>query len=391
SGGARGPAGPSRRRGARARSGAIRAGRDERRAESMVGRPEMRADEDPAPRAAPAAAPDASDPRSVRRVLSVITLGGNLLGALLTFFYFRFVDVRTSRPPLRPAELAFFAVAFSALVALGFWRLDRWTRPLMDGRTTDPVVRRRAALFPVQLAVVNATNWALAGVLFGVVGPLLLGHFSAVDATRQIFGITLIAGTAATAFVFFAAERRWRTLLPRFFPEGDLRSAPGAVNLPVRARLLALFLPARVIPLALLRLLSYSQATALRAADPADAGALIGGLLVLILFIVVVGIGATVGLALFVAGSVAAPLAEVERAMAEVERGNLAVRCPVVSHDEIGAVTEGFNRMVQGLRERDLVKETFGKYVTREIRDEILGGRVALEGQAREVTILFAD
>ncbi|PYN05195.1 MAG: adenylate/guanylate cyclase domain-containing protein, partial [Candidatus Rokuibacteriota bacterium] len=60
-------------------------------------------------------------------------------------------------------------------------------------------------------------------------------------------------------------------------------------------------------------------------------------------------------------------------------------------NDELGAVTEGFNRMVQGLREREFLKETFGKYVSLEIRDEILAGRISLEGQAQEVTILFAD
>ena len=77
--------------------------------------------------------------------------------------------------------------------------------------------------------------------------------------------------------------------------------------------------------------------------------------------------------------------------MAEVERGRFDVRCPVVSNDEIGALTEGFNRMVRGLKEREVIKETFGKYVTEEIRDEILAGRLALEGELREVTILFSD
>ena len=72
--------------------------------------------------------------------------------------------------------------------------------------------------------------------------------------------------------------------------------------------------------------------------------------------------------------------------MAEVERGRLDGHAPVVSTDEIGAVAEGFNRMVHGLRERELVKETFGKYVTPEIRDEILAGRVASSGESQEVT-----
>ncbi len=47
--------------------------------------------------------------------------------------------------------------------------------------------------------------------------------------------------------------------------------------------------------------------------------------------------------------------------------------------------------MVGGLRDRERLRETFGKYVSREVRDEILSGRIPLDGQAREVTILFAD
>jgi class 3 adenylate cyclase len=42
-------------------------------------------------------------------------------------------------------------------------------------------------------------------------------------------------------------------------------------------------------------------------------------------------------------------------------------------------------------RERDFLNETFGKYVSKAVRDEILGGRVTLNGELKEVTILFAD
>ena len=47
--------------------------------------------------------------------------------------------------------------------------------------------------------------------------------------------------------------------------------------------------------------------------------------------------------------------------------------------------------MIAGLKERDFIKETFGKYVSEEIRDEVLSGRIALDGDKKEVTILFAD
>lgn len=42
-------------------------------------------------------------------------------------------------------------------------------------------------------------------------------------------------------------------------------------------------------------------------------------------------------------------------------------------------------------RERDFIKETFGRYVSKQVRDEILAGRISLKGEMKEVTVLFAD
>lgn len=49
------------------------------------------------------------------------------------------------------------------------------------------------------------------------------------------------------------------------------------------------------------------------------------------------------------------------------------------------------DRQKRQQRERDFLNDTFGKYVTREVRDEILGGRVSLKGELKVVTVLFAD
>jgi adenylate cyclase len=296
-------------------------------------------------------------------------------------------------------EIAYSLLIVTTLIGIGQWWSTRWLRPIARVTAEGPALpepeaalgRRRALLFPYFLALVSFSGWAMAGLIWGIVLPFAMGHFSAREALRQIFGVTVIAGTVTTAFIFFSSEYMWRRRLPFFFPAGDLSAVARVPRLGVRARLLAIFLLTGVVPLAVLGILAYTRALALMGADPAVATEIVDGLRLATVFLLVVGIVAAVGLALFAANSVAAPLKDVVAAMAQVERGRLDGLCPVVSTDEIGAVAEGFNRMLHGLREREIVKETFGKYVTPEIRDEILAGRISGEGELKEVTILFAD
>lgn len=76
-----------------------------------------------------------------------------------------------------------------------------------------------------------------------------------------------------------------------------------------------------------------------------------------------------------------------------VARGDYGEPLPVVSRDEIGRLTASFNEMVAGLKERDFVSNTFGRYVDPEVARELLSRPEAsrLGGQKREVVILFAD
>lgn len=320
---------------------------------------------------------------------------GNLLGGLLTFFYFRFIDTATSVPPVGRGELVFFVIAFVAIAGTGHVIVDAQIRPLMQalarGGSPPPELRRRALAYPWIIAGVTATGWILAGLTWGVLWPLIAGTLTVRGALRAVFGIVGVGGTVVTALIFFAAEHQWRDVLPAFFPNGDVSAVRGVPRLPVRARLLVMFVLAGVVPLVLLGVLAATRAAAILQADPATADDLVRGMLALIVFLLVVGVVTAAGLALFVSRSVAGPLGRLRAAMAEVERGDLGVSAPVVGNDEIGGLAESFNRMVEGLRDRELVRETFGKYVSPEIRDEILGGRIPLDGQLREVTVLFAD
>jgi adenylate cyclase len=330
-------------------------------------------------------------PRTRRLRIIRLVQARNLFGAVLAFLYFRVLDPIASDRGVSWGDIAFFVVVLALLTALGVGLGIRVNRPLMTPERYEPArVRRAAIMFPYTMTAFAMLAWALAGVIFGVVEPWAAGVLSLRAAVRSLFGITVIGGGVTAAFVFLSAERLWREELRTLFPDGDLDAVTDVPRLRVRLRLLAAFILTSVVPLLLLAVVAYRR-TALVAADPARAGALLTEMLIIVAFLVLVGLWAAVGLSLFVANSVAGPLRELEASMAAVERGNLDARAAVVSNDEIGGLAAGFNRMLAGLKERDFVKDTFGKYVTREIRDEILAGRVGLEGEQREVTVLFAD
>ena len=101
--------------------------------------------------------------------------------------------------------------------------------------------------------------------------------------------------------------------------------------------------------------------------------------------------------AYFVSRSLLRPIGVLSRAMTRVAEGDLEVRAPVTSNDEIGALTGQFNAMIEGLREREQLRETFGRYVDESVAATILrrqasgGGQGARSGETGEATILFSD
>jgi class 3 adenylate cyclase len=105
---------------------------------------------------------------------------------------------------------------------------------------------------------------------------------------------------------------------------------------------------------------------------------------------------ATMGLgisAYFVARTLLGPIRNLSQAMGKVAEGDLSQRIPVTSNDEVGELTGQFNNMVEGLRERERFRETFGRYVDENVAATILQreGEGVLAGETREATILFTD
>lgn len=105
-----------------------------------------------------------------------------------------------------------------------------------------------------------------------------------------------------------------------------------------------------------------------------------------------IGAVAMTGVAIFfIRRGLLRPLEQLLAAVQRVDAGDLAARAPVVSDDELGLLTVRFNRMVEQLREKEFLRQTFGRYVPKHIADSILESRGALEPQQRLATILFTD
>lgn len=88
------------------------------------------------------------------------------------------------------------------------------------------------------------------------------------------------------------------------------------------------------------------------------------------------------------------PIGRLDRGMGRVAEGDLDVRLPVTSDDEVGRAISGFNEMIDGLAERQYLRDTFGKYMPESVAQQILddqerSGRAA-DTQA-EATLMFID
>jgi adenylate cyclase len=105
--------------------------------------------------------------------------------------------------------------------------------------------------------------------------------------------------------------------------------------------------------------------------------------------LVVIGVAGAVGLATMMSRPIFR-LVQGTRAIAE---GNFQIALPVTSRDELGTLTESFNQMARSLREKEMIKRAFTRYVAREVVEEVLKDpeQLGLTGERREVTVLFCD
>lgn len=112
------------------------------------------------------------------------------------------------------------------------------------------------------------------------------------------------------------------------------------------------------------------------------------------LIMVAVGIALLLAVSVLVARSIARPLRRMAEATGRVAQGDLDIDLSDVrSRDEVGMLAESFTRMAQGLKERDFIRDTFGRYLTREVVNRLLEHKDGLQlgGEARNISLIMSD
>lgn len=99
----------------------------------------------------------------------------------------------------------------------------------------------------------------------------------------------------------------------------------------------------------------------------------------------------TVALVVLIARGISQPVAVLVEAMERVDQGDLRTRAAVVSDDELGKLAARFNRMLDGLAERETMRRIFGRLLPVEVARALIAERGAIEPQEREATVLFTD
>lgn len=103
------------------------------------------------------------------------------------------------------------------------------------------------------------------------------------------------------------------------------------------------------------------------------------------------GVLAVIGLGVVVAQLVAIPVFELVRASSQVADGKFDVQVRELAQDELGVLSQRFNVMVQELKQRQYMRELFGRVVSEDVREALLAGQISLGGELKTVTILFTD
>lgn len=317
----------------------------------------------------------------VQTILTVAMLTINIIGLavalLLVAVAFPVPSVFTDVPFWLPTVvLPSYAVL---ALALGTWWITRRTvndlRWSIEDRLPDLQDQRNVFLTPWRVALIHLVLWGLGAVLLTTLYGLYDTDFIPRVGLAMVFCGALVA---AGSYLF--SEFALRPVAAQALAAGNPphRLAPGILGRTMTIWMVSSGLP--LIGIALTGMFSIilgnltQRQLEVAILISASAAFVFGFALMLVL-----------------AWLTATPVRIVRAALKRVEDGDLEANLVAFDGTELGELQRGFNSMVEGLRERERVRDLFGRHVGREVAAAAEQQVPELGGEERHVAVLFVD
>ncbi|KAA1251738.1 adenylate/guanylate cyclase domain-containing protein [Mycobacterium simiae] len=249
----------------------------------------------------------------------------------------------------------------------------RWA---IDGQQPSRVDERNTLLAPSRVAIAHLILWgcwtALSTTLYGLANISFIPRF--------LVSVSF-CGIMVTTGAYLITEFALRPATSQVLQAGSLER-PGIATT-IMGRTMMVWLLASGLPIAGITLLAVFDMMLQDLTENQLAVAVLIASIQALIF----GFILTCLLAWLTAG----PVRVVRAALKRVEQGDLPGDLAVFDRTELGELQRGFNAMVEGLREREHVRDLFGRHVGREVAAAAERERPTLGGEERHVSVVFVD
>ncbi|HEU0190709.1 MAG TPA: adenylate/guanylate cyclase domain-containing protein [Mycobacterium sp.] len=317
----------------------------------------------------------------IQTILFVVIVVANLLGVTVALLL---IGVAIPVPNIftdAPAWITFGVVPGYIVLAflVGTVRITRrtvrLTRWAIEERPPDQTDQRNTFSAPLWVAGAHLVLWWIGALLlttcYGLVNTLFI---------PQVLLSIAFSGVLVATSCYLLAEFALRPVAALALEAGrpPRRSVPG-----IMGRTMTVWLLGSGVPVLGIALVAFFAAVLQKLTVTQFAVAV----LMLSAFTLIFGFL----LMWILSWLIATPVRVVRAALQRVEQGDLSGDLVVFDGTELGELQSGFNAMVDGLRERERVRDLFGRHVGREVAEAAERERPQLGGEERRVAVIFVD
>ena len=261
-------------------------------------------------------------------------------------------------PPLFFLLLVY--VSFRTVLSIILRPISRYLNLITTGGSLPEGLKekagRRLLNIPFIFIPVNVVMWIVISAV-----PSLLGHLTGLMDFRTAVIICARASMVGLISSFVASHRMEaysrRKLIPFFFPQGRLANVGGTFRISISRRIQLLNLLGNVVPgiILLVTLVTLQWEVDAAQISPVEYGWIIirFSLILFGIFFVVTHVLNRVG-----SRNITEPIKEIIRVLKRTRKGQFDEKVQVVSNDELGYTGDVINEMTEGLKERDLMKQS---------------------------------